>query len=183
MGEQSEQECFGQDLLSEALGQSGLNLDDYLGNVPGNFLSQAMLPVGDFASSEYDFLSNLGLSGNFTQPTPYIVLSSSDNAGLSSNVAVVGQKSHITGVQQTLVEQCQTRAVLSPQETFHQQSSRNQKRQAFPSTPTVPGAQQRLQTSNSAPLLESLLSYRDGTPASATNLQTSESLKKELSKK
>ena len=41
MGETNESIISYEDLLSTALGESGLNLDDLFGNVPGNVLSQA----------------------------------------------------------------------------------------------------------------------------------------------
>ena len=43
MGETNESIISYEDLLSTALGESGLNLDDLFGNVPGNVLSQATL--------------------------------------------------------------------------------------------------------------------------------------------
>ena len=41
MGETNESIISYEDLLSTALDESGLNLDDLFGNVPGNVLSQA----------------------------------------------------------------------------------------------------------------------------------------------
>ena len=41
MGETNESIISYEDLLSTALGESGPNLDDLFGNVPGNVLSQA----------------------------------------------------------------------------------------------------------------------------------------------
>ena len=43
MGEANESIISYEDLLSTALGESGLDLDDLFGNVPGNVLSQATL--------------------------------------------------------------------------------------------------------------------------------------------
>ena len=47
MGETNESIISYEDLLSRALGESGLNLDDLFGNVLGNVLSQAMLNDSD----------------------------------------------------------------------------------------------------------------------------------------
>ena len=43
MGEANESIISYEDLLSTALGESGLDVDDLFGNVPGNVLSQATL--------------------------------------------------------------------------------------------------------------------------------------------
>ena len=48
MGEANESIISYEDLLSTALGESGLNLDDLFGNVPGNVLAQATLNTREF---------------------------------------------------------------------------------------------------------------------------------------
>ncbi|KAJ7378732.1 hypothetical protein OS493_021314 [Desmophyllum pertusum] len=92
MGEANEQDFIGQDLLSAALGQSGLNLDEYLGNASGNgVLSQTMLD-GNIGPNDFDFLSDINLNRDFVQETPYMALTTSNNSGVTSNYVSAQEK-------------------------------------------------------------------------------------------
>lgn len=143
MDEANEQDFFGQDLLSEALGQSGLNLDEYLGNAPGNVLSQSILDVGDFGSNNFDFLDDINLNRDFFQDTRYIALTTSNNSGVTSNYASTQEKSQVSGVQQTFLQQPRTIPSLTSPGIFFQTprqiSVTSQNQQFVPKTPTTSG--------------------------------------------
>lgn len=182
MDEANEQDFFGQDLLSEALGQSGLNLDEYLGNAPGNVLSQSILDVGDFGSNNFDFLDDINLNRDFFQDTRYIALTTSNNSGVTSNYASAQEKSQVSGVQQTFLQQPRTIPSLTSPGIFFQTprqiSVTSQNQQFGPKTPTTSGVQ-RLQSSTS-PILQNLLN--SGNNPSASNV-TDTTVQKELTKK
>lgn len=182
MDEANEQDFFGQDLLSEALGQSGLNLDEYLGNAPGNVLSQSILDVGDFGSNNFDFLDDINLNRDFFQDTRYIALTTSNNSGVTSNYASTQEKSQVSGVQQTFLQQPRTIPSLTSPGIFFQTprqiSVTSQNQQFVPKTPTTSGVQ-RLQSSTS-PILQNLLN--SGNNPSASNV-TDTTVQKELTKK
>lgn len=182
MDEANEQDFFGQDLLSEALGQSGLNLDEYLGNAPGNVLSQSILDVGDFGSNNFDFLDDINLNRDFFQDARYIALTTSNNSGVTSNYASTQEKSQVSGVQQTFLQQPRTIPSLTSPGIFFQTprqiSVTSQNQQFVPKTPTTSGVQ-RLQSSTS-PILQNLLN--SGNNPSASNV-TDTTVQKELTKK
>jgi len=188
MSETNEPDVFGQDLLSAALGQSGLNLDEYLGNPPGNVLSQALLDVSDIiGSSDYDFLDDLNLSGDFSQDSSYITFTAPNNstgAGLNVVGATVPDKTQVSGVQQTL-QQPQTLPSLIPFETpFFETPGQvllSGQRQQFASKISTPIGTQRLQNSTSSPILLNLLNSGNGSSVSAASSVSD--AKKELTKK
>lgn len=183
MDQANEQDIFGQDLLSEALGQSGLNLDDYLGNAPGNVLSQSMLDVEGFGSNNFDFLDDVNLNRDFVQDTRYIALTTSNNSGVASNYVSAQEKSEVSGVQQTFFQQPRTTPSLTSPGIFFQTprqiSVTSQNQQFVPKTSTTSGVP-RLQSS-SAPILQNLLNSGNINP-SASNV-TDTSVQKELTKK
>ena len=75
MGETNESIISYEDLLSTALGESGLNLDDLFGNVPGNVLSQATFDDSDLlCTGDGDFLDSINLTGDFSQDNSFINL-------------------------------------------------------------------------------------------------------------
>lgn len=183
MDEINEQDFFGQDLLSEALGQSGLNLEDYLGNAPGNVLSQSMLDVEGFGLNNFDFLDDINLNRDFVQDTRYIALTTSNNSDVTSNYASARDKSQVSGVQQTFFQQPRTIPSLTSPGIFFQSprqvSVTSQNQPLVPKTSTTPGAQ-RLQSSPS-PILQNLLNSGNINP-SASNV-TDTTVQKELTKK
>lgn len=183
MDQANEQDIFGQDLLSEALGQSGLNLDDYLGNAPGNVLSQSMLDVEGFGSNNFDFLDDINLNRDFVQDTRYIASTTSNNSGVASNYVSAQEKSEVSGVQQTFFQQPRTTLSLTSPGIFFQTprqiSVTSQNQQFVPKTSTTSGVP-RLQSS-SAPILQNLLNSGNINP-SASNV-TDTSVQKELTKK
>lgn len=185
MGETNEPDVFGQDLLSEALGQSGLNLDEYLGIAPGNVLSQAMLDVGNIGPSDSDFLDDLNLSGDFGEDTSYITFSAPNNSAVASNYASVrDNKAQVSGVQQTFLEQPQTLPNLVPQGTIFEtpgQLPLTSQTQQFASKLATPLGIQGLQNSTSSPILLNLLN--SGNTSSTSIASSVTDTKKELTKK
>jgi len=183
MDEINEQDLFGQDLLSEALGQSGLNLEDYLGNAPGNVLSQSMFDVEGFGSNNFDFLDDINLNRDFVQDTRFIALTTSNNSGVTSNYASAQEKSQVSGVQQTFFQQPRTIPSLTSPGLFFQTprqiSVTSQNQQFVPKASTTP-AVPRLQSSSS-PILQNLLNSGNINP-SASNV-TDTTVQKELTKK
>ncbi|KAL9982120.1 hypothetical protein ACROYT_G010924 [Oculina patagonica] len=182
MGEANEQDIFGQDLLSEALGQSGLNLDEYLGNAPGNVLSQAMLNVGSIGANDLDFLDDISLYRDFIQDSPSIALTTSNNSGVTSSYANAQEKSKVSGVQQTFLEQPRTLPNLTAHQTSLQTPRQflltSQDQQFISKAPTTSGVQ-RLQSSTSPILLNLLNSGNINPPAS----NFTDTVQKELTKK
>ena len=185
MDQANEQDIFGQDLLSEALGQSGLNLEDYLGNAPGNVLSQSMLDIEGFGSNSFDFLDDINLNRDFFQDTRYIALSTSNNSGVASNYVSAQEKSQVSGVQQTFIQQPRTislTSLTSPGiffQTPRQISVTSPNQQFVPKTSTTSGVQS-LQNSSS-PILQNLLNSGNINPSASNATDTS--VQKELTKK
>lgn len=182
MGEANEQNFIGQDLLSAALGQSGLNLDEYLGNASGNgVLSQTMLD-GNIGPNDFDFLGDINLNRDFVQETPYIALTTSNNSGVTSNYVSAQEKSQISGIQQTFLEQPRTLPNVTSHGTFFQTPRQfpptSSSQQFVTKTSTALGVQ-RLQSSS--PNLVNLLNSGNTAPGSASNF--TDNVKKELTKK
>lgn len=182
MGEANEQDVFGQDLLSEALGQSGLNLDEYLGNAAGNVLSQAMLDVGSIGPNDLDFLDDINVNTrDFIQDTPYIALTTSNNSEVTSTYANVQEKSQVAGVQQTFLEQPRTLPNLTAHGIFlptARQFSLTSQNQQFVSKASTSSSVQRLQSCTS-PILLNLLNSGSNPPVS----RITDTVQKELTKK
>lgn len=181
MDDVNEQDFFAQDLLSEALGQSGLNLDDFLGNAPGNVLSQSML---DFGSNNFDFLDDINLNRDFVQDTRYIALTTSNNSGgATSNYASAQEKSQVSGVQQTFFQQPRTMPSLTSPGIFFQTprqiSVTSQNPQFVSKTSTTPALQ--MVQSSPSPILQNLLNSGN-INTSASNV-TETTVQKELTKK
>lgn len=181
MDEANEQDIFGQDLLSEALGQSGLNLDEYLGNAPGNVLSQAMLDVGDIGPNDLDFLDDINFNRGFNQETPYIALTTSNNNQVASNYVNAQGTSQLFGVQQTFLEQRRTLPNLTAPGVFFQTPRQfpltSQNEQLISKASSTSGVQ-RLQSSTSPILLNLLNSGNNQPPSNFTD-----TVQKELTKK
>ena len=182
MSEINEPDVFGQDLLSAALGESGLNLDEYLGNAPGNVLSQAMLDVRDIiGTSDSDFLDDINLGGDVNRDDAYISFTASNSILGSSNSASAVDKSLVSGVQQTFSQQPQTPSTLFPQrtvfETPRQVLFTNQSQQLASKTQTPVSMQRQ----NSSPILLNLLNSANGSSASSAGSVAD--TKKELTKK
>lgn len=185
MSEINEPDFFGQDLLSAALGESGLNLDEYLGNAPGNVLSQAMLDVRDIiGTSDSDFLDDINLGEDINRDDAYITFTASNSILGSSNSASAVDKAQVSGVQQTFSQQPQTLSSLFPQRTLFETPRQilfsNQSPQQASKTQT-PVSMQRQQNSNSSPLLLNLLNSGNGSSASSAGSVAD--TKKELTKK
>lgn len=183
MSETNEPDFFGQDLLSEALGQSGLNLDEFFGNAPGNLLSQAMFNVDDIGPSDSGFLDNINLSEDFSQDTSYLAFTASNNGTVTSNYASAQEKPQVTGIRTTFLDEPLSLPNLIPHqgsifETPGQILLNSQSQQFAPkiSTPL-----QRLQNSTSSPILLNLLNS-EGT-SSSRSASSSTDTKKELTKK
>ena len=185
MSETNVPDVFGQDLLSAALGESGLNLDEYFGNVPGNVLSQAMLDVGDIiGSSDYDFLDHINLSGDFSQDNSYIPFTAPNNSAGPSNYANVVDKTQVSGVRTTFLEQPQTLPSLIPQSTIFGTPGQilpTNHSQQFSSKPPTPLSTQKLQNPMTSPILLNLLNSGNASPTSSVSSVTD--AKKELTKK
>ena len=106
MGEANESIISYEDLLSTALGESGLDLDDLFGNVPGNVLSQATLNDSDvLCSGDSDFLDSINVTGDFSQDNSFINFAAPNNSLLSSSFASAVPNIQVSGVQQTFLEQ------------------------------------------------------------------------------
>ena len=179
----NEQDFFGQDLLSEALGQSGLNLDEFFGNAPGNVLSQSMLDVEGFGSNSFDFLDDINLNNDFVQDTRYLALTTSNNSGATSNYASAQEKSQVPGVQQTFFQQPRTMPSLTSPGIFFQTprqiSVTSQNPQLVTKTNTTPALQ--MPQSSPTPILQNLLNSGN-INLSASNV-TDTTVQKELTKK
>lgn len=177
----NEPDFFGKDLLSEALGQSGLNLDEYLGNAPGNVLSQAILDVGDVRPDDFDFVDNFNLSRDFISETPFIALTTSTDSRVTSSYVSTQEKLQVSEVQQTFLGQRPTLPNVASSGTFFQTPRelplRCQNQQFVSKTSTTLDFQ-RLHSSTS-PILLNLLNNGSNAPVS----NSSDAAKKELTKK
>ena len=106
IGETNDSIISYEDLLSTALGESGLNLDDLFGNVPGNVLSQATFNDSDLLSTgDGDFLDSINLTGDFSQDSSFINFAAPNNSLLSSSFASTVPNIQVSEVQQTFLEQ------------------------------------------------------------------------------
>ena len=186
MSEANEPDFFGQDLLSEALGQSGLNLDEFFGNAPGNVLSQAIFDVGDIGPNDSDFLDNINLGENLSQDSPFITFAAQNNGPISSSSASTLEKPQVTGIQTTFLDLQETLGLpdlISQGSIFDspgQSLLTSQSRQGA-SKISSPLGVQRLQNSNSSPLLLNLLNSENSSSSSVAN--SSNDTKRELTKK
>ncbi|RMX57838.1 hypothetical protein pdam_00018567 [Pocillopora damicornis] len=186
MSGENDQDLFGTDLLSEALGQSGLNLDDLLGNPPGSFLPQSLFDFGDVRPDDFDFLDNFNLNGDFIPEAPYPTLTSSNNSRVTSNNVNTQRNVQVSQVQQTF---------LGPQPTFPNVASSGTvfptPRQLPPrcqtpqsvSKPSINSNVPRLQSSTSPILLDLLNSGSNNSVSSNSMSNISDAAKKELTKK
>lgn len=186
MSGENDQDLFGTDLLSEALGQSGLNLDDLLGNPPGSFLPQSLFDFGDVRPDDFDFLDNFNLNGDFIPEAPYPTLTSSNNSRVTSNNVNTQRNVQVSQVQQTF---------LGPQPTFPNVASSGTvfptPRQLPPrcqtpqsvSKPSINSNDPRLQSSTSPILLDLLNSGSNNSVSSNSMSNISDAAKKELTKK
>ena len=106
MGETNESIISYEDLLSTALGESSLNLDDLFGNVPGNVFSQATLnDIDVLCTGDSDFLDGINLTGDFSQDNSFINFAASNNSLLSSSFASTVPHIQVSEVQETFLEQ------------------------------------------------------------------------------
>lgn len=181
MGEFNDSDFFGQDLLSTALGESGLNLDEFLGNAPGNVLSQAMLDVDDIlGTGDYDFLDGFNLSGNFSQNDSYSNFTASNNSVVSSSYASVVPKTQVSEVPQTFLQESQSLASFFPQGTSGQIVSSNQNEQLLKLS--APESTQRMHSSPSSPMLLNMLNSGNGLPMSSSSHFVTDPKKNNVSK-
>ena len=186
MSEANEPDFFGQDLLSEALGQSGLNLDEFFGNAPGSVLSQSIFDVGDIGPNDSDFLDNINLGENLSQDSPFITFAAQNNGPISSSSASTLEKPQVTGIQTTFLDLQETLSLpnlISQGSIFDspgQSVLTSQSRQGA-SKISSPLGLQRLQNSNSSPLSLNLLNSENSSSSSVAN--SSNDTKRELTRK
>ncbi|XP_073258615.1 protein strawberry notch homolog 1-like isoform X3 [Porites lutea] len=186
MSEANEPDFFGQDLLSEALGQSGLNLDEFFGNAPGSVLSQSIFDVGDIGPNDSDFLDNINLGENLSQDSPFITFAAQNNGPISSSSASTLEKPQVTGIQTTFLDLQETLGLpnlISQGSIFDSpgQSVLTSQSQQGASKISSPLGLQRLQNSNSSPLLLNLLNSENSSSSSVAN--SSNDTKRELTRK
>ncbi|XP_044174018.1 protein strawberry notch homolog 1-like isoform X1 [Acropora millepora] len=161
MGEANESIISYEDLLSTALGESGLDLDDLFGNVPGNVLSQATLNDSDvLCFGDSDFLDSINVTGDFSQDNSFINFAAPNNSLLSSSFASAVPNIQVSGVQQTFLEQPPTIASLFNQGTSGQSDFNNQSEQLTNAAPPL-GAP-CINSSAPSPLLLNLLNSGNG---------------------
>ena len=186
MSEENEPDLFGADLLSEALGQSGLNLDDLFGNPPGTFLSQSLLDVADVTPDDFDFLDNFNLNGDFFPDSPYTALTSSNNTRVTSNNINAQRNVQVSQVQQTFLGPRPTFPNVASSGTVFQTPQQLPPRLQTPQSVSKPSTDSnvaRLQSST-APILLDLLNSGSSNSVSSNSLNNiSDTTMKELTKK
>ena len=161
MGEANESIISYEDLLSTALGESGLDLDDLFGNVPGNVLSQATLNDSDvLCSGDSDFLDRINVTGDFSQDNSFINFAAPNNSLLSSSFASTVPNIQVSEVQQTSLEQPPTIASLFNQGTSGQSDFNNQSEQL--TNAAAPLGAPCINSSAPSPLLLNLLNSGNG---------------------
>ena len=161
MGETNESIISYEDLLSTALGESGLNLDDLFGNVPGNVFSQATLnDIDVLCTGDSDFLDGINLTGDFSQDNSFINFAASNNSLLSSSFASTVPHIQVLEVQQTFLEQPPKIETLFNQGTSGQSDFNNQSEQLTNAAASL-GAPD-VNSSAPSPLLLNLLNSGNG---------------------
>ena len=161
MGEANESIISYGDLLSTALGESGLDLDDLFGNVPGNVLSQATLNDSDvLCSGDSDFLDSINVTGDFSQDNSFINFAAPNNRLLSSSFTSAVPNIQVSEVQQTFLEQPPTIASLFHQGTSGQSDFNNQSEQL--TNAAAPLGAPCINSSAPSPLLLNLLNSGNG---------------------
>ena len=161
MGETNESIISYEDLLSTALGESGLNLDDLFGNVPGNVLSQATFNDSDLLSTgDGDFLDSINLTGDFSQDNSFINFAAPNNSLLSSSFASTVPNIQVSEVQQTFLEQPPAIASLFNQGTSGQSDFNTQSEQLTNAAASLDAAD--VNSSAPSPLLLNLLNSGNG---------------------
>ncbi|XP_067030449.1 protein strawberry notch homolog 1-like isoform X1 [Acropora muricata] len=171
MGEANESIISYEDLLSTALGESGLDLDDLFGNVPGNVLSQATLNDSDvLCSGDSDVLDSINVTGDFSQDNSFINFAAPNNSLLSSSFASAVPNIQVSGVQQTFLEQPPTIASLFNQGTSGQSDFNNQSEQL--TNAAAPLGAPCINSSAPSPLLLNLLNSGNGLQMSSISSVT-----------
>ena len=161
MGETNESIISYEDLLSTALGESGLNLDDLFGNVPGNVLSQATFDDSDLlCTGDGDFLDSINLTGDFSQDNSFINFAAPNNSLLSSSFASTVPSIQVSEVQQTFLEQPPAIASLFNQGTSGQSDFNTQSEQLTNAAASLDGPD--VNSSAPSPLLLNLLNSGNG---------------------
>ena len=161
MGETNESIISYEDLLSTALGESGLNLDDLFGNVPGNVLSQATFNDSDLlCTGDGDFLDSINLTGDFSQDNSFINFAAPNNSLLSSGFASTVPNIQVSEVQQTFLEQPPAIASLFNQGTSGQFDFNTQSEQLTNAAASLDGSD--VNSSAPSPLLLNLLNSGNG---------------------
>ena len=151
MGETNESIISYEDLLSTALGESGLNLDDLFGNVPGNVLSQATFNDSDLLCTG---------DGDFSQDNSFITFAAPNNSLLSSSFASTVPNIQVSEVQQTFLEQPPAIASLFNQGTSGQSDFNTQSEQLTNAAASLDGPD--VNSSAPSPLLLNLLNSGNG---------------------
>ena len=106
VGEANESIISYEDLLSTALSESGLDLDDLFGNVPGNVLCQTTVNDSDvLCSGDSDFLDSVNVTGDFSRDNSFINFAAPNNSLLSSSFASAVPNIQVSEVEQTFLEQ------------------------------------------------------------------------------